>query len=319
MGYAILGIFGNRYCFSGTVTYHLAGLVPPLWHLGGPLTIVGLVGAQGRTLWVSAPHFEAFRALWTRKLYFAMLISMFLFLISFGSESGFLGFEKQACVIRSVAKNKFHRSWISYDSRLVFLWFRVAFELIFIAFAALETGLNFDDFQGDSGVPPLATILVGCKLVGSWALATPIPGSLNPIQEILRPRLGVLRLRWEYIGYMTHWKRDYKRRSLLAPDKEGPPDILINLHAYILKAPPAAAGPFQVTAVAQNQAGYMGSRNQTFGDLGRFWDPIWKLFQYRVLNSFFSSLLQNLFVTAWCAEIQNVWGLQTHVFVKQVW
>ena len=71
----------------------------------------------------------------------------------------------------------------------------MAFELIFIAFAALETGLNFDDFQGDSGVPPLATILVGCKLVGSWALATPIPGSLNPIQEILRPRLGVLRLR----------------------------------------------------------------------------------------------------------------------------
>ena len=34
-----------------------------------------------------------------------------------GSETGFMGFEKQAFGIRCIAKNNFHRSWNSHDSR----------------------------------------------------------------------------------------------------------------------------------------------------------------------------------------------------------
>ena len=42
-----------------------------------------------------------------------------------------------------------------------------------MTFFALETGSNFDDFQGDSGViPDPATILEDAKLVGSRALVT---------------------------------------------------------------------------------------------------------------------------------------------------
>ena len=54
------------------------------------------------------------------------------------------------------------------------------------------------------------------------------PGSSNTIQdacnltlEILRPRLGILRLRSGYIGYMVHWKPDYTiiPRSVVAPTR----------------------------------------------------------------------------------------------------
>ena len=59
---------------------------------------------------------------------------------------------------------------------------------------ALEIGSKFD-FQGDSGVTTdPETIQVAAELVGSRALVTTITGSLKPIQEILRPKLGVLRL-----------------------------------------------------------------------------------------------------------------------------
>ena len=79
------------------------------------------------------------------------------------------------------------------------------------------------DFECDSGVTPdLATFLVGGKCSGSRALVTTIPGSLKPTLEILRPRLGVLSLRGEYIGYVVHWKRHYKGSSQPgAPHKEG--------------------------------------------------------------------------------------------------
>ena len=42
----------------------------------------------------------------------------------------------------------------------------------------------------------------------SRSLVTTIPGSLKLAQVFLRPRLGVSKLSWEYMGYMTHWKRD---------------------------------------------------------------------------------------------------------------
>ena len=76
-------------------------------------------------------------------------------------------------------------------------------------------------FQGDFVViPDPAPRPVDAKLGGPQALAPTMPGSLKPVLEILRPRLGILRLRREYKGYMTH--RRYKM-SLAAwwPPKGG--------------------------------------------------------------------------------------------------
>ena len=59
-------------------------------------------------------------------------------------------------------------------------------------------------FQGGSGATPdLGTNLVGGKLVHPRALVTNNPGSLNTTLEILRPKLGVLRLRRGYRGWYT--------------------------------------------------------------------------------------------------------------------
>ena len=96
---------------------------------------------------------KAFRAVWTRKVYFPMLISMFLFWFLLGLNLVFWN-SKTSFWQEKYCKNNFHRSWISHDSRVEFSCFRVAFELIFMTFAALETGLKLDDFQGDSGVTP---------------------------------------------------------------------------------------------------------------------------------------------------------------------
>ena len=80
-------------------------------------------------------------------------------------------------------------------------------------------------FQVDSGVTPdLGTFLVEGKLGGSWALVTNNPGSLNTTREILRPRLGILRLRRGYKGYMTHTHTletglHMIPRSLVAPSR----------------------------------------------------------------------------------------------------
>ena len=65
-------------------------------------------------------------------------------------------------------------------------------------------------FQDDFGVTPEpAPRQVYGKLVVSRALVTTIPGCLKLVPEILRPRLGVLRLRRDCMGYMTHWKWDF--------------------------------------------------------------------------------------------------------------
>ena len=65
---------------------------------------------------------------------------------------------------------------------------------------ALETALKICDFQNDFGVTQnLATVPVDGKLAASGATATAVPGSLKPILEILRRRLGILRLRREYV------------------------------------------------------------------------------------------------------------------------
>ena len=60
-------------------------------------------------------------------------------------------------------------------------------------------------FHGYLETPPdPATILVVGMWCGPRALDATIPGSLKLIQENLRPRLGVLRLSSEYVGYRTH-------------------------------------------------------------------------------------------------------------------
>ena len=75
--------------------------------------------------------------------------------------------------------------------------------------------------QGDFRVTPdPATLLVDGKLVVSEALVTTSPGSLKPTLEILRARLGVLRLRRRYLGYMT-LETGFQRmlRSLVDPTR----------------------------------------------------------------------------------------------------
>ena len=49
-----------------------------------------------------------------------MLVSRFLFLMIFGSESGCLGLENQAFGKGGIAKINFRRNWISHDSRVHF-------------------------------------------------------------------------------------------------------------------------------------------------------------------------------------------------------
>ena len=86
---------------------------------------------------------------------------------------------------------------------------------------------NLMTFQGDPGVTPdPATIWVGGKLVAGGTLVTTIPDPWNMTLEILRPKLGVLRLKRGYIGYMVHWKRDYTW-SFAAwwPPQGGPADF----------------------------------------------------------------------------------------------
>ena len=78
------------------------------------------------------------------------------------------------------------------------------------------------NFQIDSGATAdLGSFLIEGRLVGPRALVTLFQDPRNLILEILRPKLGVLRLRRGYIGYMVHWKRDYTRmpRSLVVPTR----------------------------------------------------------------------------------------------------
>ena len=145
-----------------------------IWHAwclhfgvrGDPGTILGHWGAQERTLWgqgldfnrflvhLGTPFREFFGYLGQKKVYYFMLASRLLFLMILGSESGCLGWEDQVFGIGCIAKINFRSTWISHDPRVQFSWFWVALGVIFMTFAALETGLKFNDFQDDSGVTP---------------------------------------------------------------------------------------------------------------------------------------------------------------------
>ena len=86
-------------------------------------------------------------------------------------------------------------------------------------------------FQGDFGVTPdLAPRQVDGKWCPSGTPLTIIPGSLNMIPEMLRPKLGNLTLRRGYIGYMIHWKLDYTW-SVAAwwPPQGGPADLVFEV------------------------------------------------------------------------------------------
>ena len=89
---------------------------------------------------------EIFVYIWSEKHDFFIFISRLLFLMILGSESGCLGSQNQAFGKGGIAKINFRRNLIPYDSRVHFSWFWVALGPIFIAFVALETGLEFNDF-----------------------------------------------------------------------------------------------------------------------------------------------------------------------------
>ena len=116
-----------------------------------------------------------------------------------------------------VLQNKFQISWISHDFEIHFSWSRVALALLRMTFVAVEIGLEFDDFSGWLWGHPRYKALAKLNVNG-W-----FPGPA----EILRPRSGVLRGTWAYMGY---WNRDYRRmfRSLawLLP-QGGPADLVL--------------------------------------------------------------------------------------------
>ena len=89
-----------------------------------------------------------------KKVYPVMLVSMSLFLMIGGFESGCLGLDNQAVGMRCIAEINFRSSWISHDSSVHFSVFWVAFGPIFMTFVALETGFKMITFQSDSGVTP---------------------------------------------------------------------------------------------------------------------------------------------------------------------
>ena len=86
----------------------------------------------------------------------------------------------------------------------------------------LEACLKFDVFSGlpwdgPQIIPDPETDLAGWRLKGSApGLETTIPGPVTPIQEVPRPSLRVLRLRWECTGCMTHWKQDCRFKQVPA-------------------------------------------------------------------------------------------------------
>ena len=84
------------------------------------------------------------------------------------------------------------------------------FELgpISMIFATLEIGMKIGDFSGWSWGHPRSWQCARLGVIGSF------PGPITTIP-------GSLKLRKEYIGYMVHWKQDYRRmlRSLVAPSR----------------------------------------------------------------------------------------------------
>jgi hypothetical protein len=100
-------------------TCHLAGLVPPLLHPGGPWDDPGAPGSTRKEILGSRlgflsilggfrdPFLRAFWETWTKLSVFVMLVSRSHFVVILGSESGRLGLQKQAFGVRRVVKTNF--------------------------------------------------------------------------------------------------------------------------------------------------------------------------------------------------------------------
>ena len=150
---------------------------------------------------------------------------------------------------------------------------------ILMTFASLEIGLKLDGFQGHSGVTPPATILLGCKLVGSWARATPIPGSLTRSKKSWDRD-------WEYWdwGESTYdtWHNGngttMDASQPAGPSQGGAARYSSQFSRVYLKGYALCRRPFSSHCNCPEQTGQMVARNQIFEDLGWFRDPIWKLF-----------------------------------------
>ena len=86
----------------------------------------------------------------------------------------------------------------------IYIYMNIWFQCLFcMNFVVLETALKVNDISTWFWGHPRSRDHPGCReMVGSRALSSIIPGSLKPDSRDLR-------LRREYIGYMTHWKRDY--------------------------------------------------------------------------------------------------------------
>ena len=75
----------------------------------------------------------------------SMLVSRFLFLVIFGTESRCLGLGNKHWAKGVLKNTTFRKNRISHDSPVNFSW--VVLGPIFMSFVALETSLKFDDFS----------------------------------------------------------------------------------------------------------------------------------------------------------------------------
>ena len=108
----------------------LGGFTLASW--GGPWGDPGTLGFASKDTWRPRPDcllifcrfrdpiLGAFWVPWTKNLCLFMLVSNFLFLVIFGSESRCLGLEEQAFGKGGVATNNSRRNWISYDPMVHF-------------------------------------------------------------------------------------------------------------------------------------------------------------------------------------------------------
>ena len=138
-----------------------------------------------------------------------MLVSNF-FLMIFGSGSGCLGLETKHLARDIFQKSTFAEAVYVMVPESIFPNFECPwhkFARLLLPGDWLEIWWHFKAILGSHQISGHSS---GRKIGGSWALVATVPGSLTSVSEILRPRVGVLRLRREYIGYMVHWKQDYK-------------------------------------------------------------------------------------------------------------
>ena len=116
-------------------TCHLACLLRPLWHLGGPSSDPGGLRSTRRetlgsrrgflSIWGEFREriFKAVGNFWNRKCVFCYACLQVIFLMISGSASGCLGLHNQAFGIRSVSKTTFHICWDSVDFGVIFYVF----------------------------------------------------------------------------------------------------------------------------------------------------------------------------------------------------